>query len=120
MSGCRIRSHRDRHLGHTDRAHEWGREAIRRAEGDDTPHATAALTAAGVETIGGPDRGSRQAATSGPTLPSGTLLVLYGASGFAAMTYQVAWIRALILSMGASTYAFSAIIACFIVSGISS
>jgi spermidine synthase len=40
--------------------------------------------------------------------------VLYGLSGFAAMAYQVAWTRALILSMGASTYAFSAIVACFI------
>jgi len=44
----------------------------------------------------------------------GLLLFLYGLSGFAAMAYQVAWTRALILSMGASTYAFSAIVACFI------
>jgi spermidine synthase len=43
-----------------------------------------------------------------------TLLLLYGLSGFAAMAYQVAWTRALILSIGASTYAFSAIVACFI------
>ena len=30
------------------------------------------------------------------------------------MAYQVAWTRALILSMGSSTYAFSTIVACYI------
>ena len=57
-----------------------------------------------------------QDATLGPPVTIGPrmLLVLYGLSGFAAMAYQVAWTRALILSMGASTYAFSAIVACFI------
>lgn len=49
-----------------------------------------------------------------PSIRPGSLLWLYGLSGLAAMAYQVAWTRALILSMGASTYAFSAIVACFI------
>lgn len=49
-----------------------------------------------------------------PAIRSGVLLLLYGLSGVAAMAYQVAWTRALILAMGASTYAFSAIVACFI------
>ncbi|MEE8524064.1 MAG: fused MFS/spermidine synthase, partial [Thermoanaerobaculia bacterium] len=43
-----------------------------------------------------------------------TLLLLYGLSGFAAMAYQVAWTRALILSMGSSTYSFSTIVSCYI------
>lgn len=42
------------------------------------------------------------------------LLLLYGLSGLSAMAFQVAWTRALILSLGSSTYAFSAIVACFI------
>ncbi len=42
------------------------------------------------------------------------LLALYGFSGLSAMAFQVAWTRALILSLGSSTYAFSAIVACFI------
>jgi spermidine synthase len=50
----------------------------------------------------------------GPAIMPGALLWLYGLSGFAAMAFQVSWSRALILSMGASTYAFSAIVACFI------
>jgi spermidine synthase len=43
-----------------------------------------------------------------------SVLALFALSGFAAMVYQVAWTRALILSMGASTYAFSSIVAAFI------
>jgi spermidine synthase len=51
----------------------------------------------------------------GPVLiPRGAVLGLYALSGFAAMAYQIAWTRALILSIGSSTYAFSAIVACFI------
>ena len=42
------------------------------------------------------------------------ILLLYGLSGFAAMAYQVAWTRALILSMGSSTYSFSTIVSCYI------
>lgn len=49
-----------------------------------------------------------------PSISPALLLLLYALSGFAAMAYQVAWTRALILSMGASTYAFSAIVSCFI------
>lgn len=49
-----------------------------------------------------------------PSIRPGLLLLIYGVSGFAAMAYQVAWTRALILAIGASTYAFSAIVACFI------
>ncbi len=56
----------------------------------------------------------RLAGTYEASLAPQLLLWLYGLSGFAAMAYQVAWTRALILSLGASTYAFSAIVACFI------
>ena len=41
-------------------------------------------------------------------------LAIAGASGLAAMTYQIAWTRALIMSIGSSTYAFTCILAAFI------
>jgi spermidine synthase len=43
-----------------------------------------------------------------------TVLVVAGISGFAAMVYQIAWTRALIMSLGSSTYAFTCILAAFI------
>jgi len=48
--------------------------------------------------------------------PSLRLAVLIGfaISGFAAMVYQIAWTRALIMSVGSSTYAFTCILAAFI------
>ncbi len=49
-----------------------------------------------------------------PALGRRSILLLYGLSGFAAMAYQVAWTRALILSMGSSTYSFSTIVSCYI------
>jgi len=48
------------------------------------------------------------------SMTKGLVLSLYFFSGAAAMIYQVSWTRALILSIGASTYAFSAVVACFI------
>lgn len=42
------------------------------------------------------------------------VLILYGLSGFVAMTLQVAWSRTLILSLGSSTYAFTMIVSSFI------
>ena len=69
------------------------------------------------EAVGKKSERREEAVAAGPSpvaIGPRTLLLLYGLSGFAAMAYQVAWTRALILSMGASTYAFSAIVACFI------
>ncbi|HON66406.1 MAG TPA: fused MFS/spermidine synthase [Phycisphaerae bacterium] len=43
-----------------------------------------------------------------------TVLAVAGLSGFAAMVYQIAWTRALIMSLGSSTYAFTCILAAFI------
>ena len=63
---------------------------------------------------GADDPGQDATVGSSVAIDPRLLLALYGLSGFAAMAYQVAWTRALILSMGASTYAFSAIVACFI------
>ena len=63
---------------------------------------------------GADDFGQDSSVGSSVAIDPRLLLALYGLSGFAAMAYQVAWTRALILSMGASTYAFSAIVACFI------
>ncbi len=57
-------------------------------------------------------RGEESEALAG--LDRRLLLLLYGLSGFAAMAYQVAWTRALILSMGSSTYSFSTIVSCYI------
>lgn len=43
-----------------------------------------------------------------------TVLAVAAISGFAAMVYQIAWTRALIMSLGSSTYAFTCILAAFI------
>ena len=54
----------------------------------------------------------------GPISVSGSLrwllLVSFAASGFAAMVYQITWTRALVMSLGSSTYAFTCILAAFI------
>jgi len=42
------------------------------------------------------------------------VLVVFAISGFAAMAYQIAWTRALVLSIGSSTYSFTCILAAFI------
>ena len=44
----------------------------------------------------------------------GWILLAFGLAGVAAMTFQVGWTRALILTMGSSVYAFSAILATFL------
>lgn len=43
-----------------------------------------------------------------------TVLVVFAISGFAAMVYQIAWTRALVMSLGSSTYSFTCILAAFI------
>jgi len=57
----------------------------------------------------------RRAVEAGPP-PLGrvVLLVGFGVSGFAAMVYQVAWTRAVTLSIGSSNYAFTLIAGAFI------
>ncbi len=42
------------------------------------------------------------------------LLVGFAISGFAAMVYQITWSRALVLSLGSTTYSFTCILAAFI------
>ncbi|MGB9626490.1 MAG: fused MFS/spermidine synthase, partial [Phycisphaerae bacterium] len=42
------------------------------------------------------------------------VLAAFAVSGFAAMVYQIAWTRALIMSLGSSTYAFTCILTAFI------
>lgn len=42
------------------------------------------------------------------------VLIAFGLSGFAAMVYQIAWTRALVMCVGSSTYAFTCILAAFI------
>ncbi len=46
--------------------------------------------------------------------PVGLVIVTFGLAGFASMVYQVAWNRALSLSIGSSVYAFSAILVAFL------
>lgn len=42
------------------------------------------------------------------------VMIAFALSGFSAMVYQIAWTRALIMSIGSSTYAFTCILAGFI------
>jgi len=42
------------------------------------------------------------------------VLIAFGISGFAAMVYQIAWTRALVMCVGSSTYAFTCILSAFI------
>lgn len=53
-----------------------------------------------------------------PVPPSGTSLVpfVFALSGFAGMVYQLGWTRALVLSIGSSTYSFSIILTTFLAS----
>jgi len=44
----------------------------------------------------------------------GALLILYAVVGFSSMTYPVAWTRALLLSVGSSTYIFTSVVLCFV------
>ncbi len=59
------------------------------------------------------------AAREKPDLPStawrSSLLVMYGLSGAAALVYEVGWTRALALVIGSTTYAFSLMLAAFII-----
>jgi len=56
---------------------------------------------------------ARAPAAHGP-LVRRAVLAGFAVSGFAAMVYQIAWTRALILSVGSSTYSFTCILAAFI------
>jgi spermidine synthase len=47
-------------------------------------------------------------------LPHWLLLLGFGVSGFAAMSYQVGWTRIVTLSVGSATYAFTLIVGAFI------
>jgi len=59
-----------------------------------------------------PKRAAPAVALTAPLRRAVFALILV--SGFTAMVYQVAWTRALVLSIGSSTYAFSLILAAFI------
>ncbi len=65
-------------------------------------------------TAGARDRARpRELAPQGPAV-RWAVLAGFAVSGFAAMVYQIAWTRALILSVGSSTYSFTCILAAFI------
>ncbi len=56
---------------------------------------------------------SPEAAVPPPAL-RWAVLIGFAVSGFAAMVYQIAWTRTLIMSIGSSTYSFTCILAAFI------
>jgi spermidine synthase len=63
--------------------------------------------------------GRRKPVTARATAPLGSaarrvLVVGFAVSGLTAMMYQIAWTRALIMSLGSSTYSFTCILAAFI------
>ena len=57
---------------------------------------------------------SPAAALAPADLPARLVLVALGVSGAVSMIYEVAWTRALVLIIGASTYAFSAMLVVFL------
>ncbi len=60
-------------------------------------------------------RGGRETAPSNLTPAARRwLLLAFAVSGFSAMVYQITWTRALIMSIGSSTYSFTCILAAFI------
>lgn len=62
-------------------------------------------------------KSKHQAEAEPLTIPSNVrraVLIGFAISGFAAMVYQIAWTRALIMSLGSSTYSFTCILAAFI------
>lgn len=69
---------------------------------------------------GPPGASSEEEAASTPVaaddspLPTPLLLLAVAVSGFAAMTYQVAWTRVITLSIGSVTYSFPLIVGAFI------
>ncbi len=74
-----------------------------------------------VEPVPPPAAKPRKSSTLQPAAPPATtndvrqtVLVVAGLSGFAAMVYQIAWTRSLVMSLGSSTYAFTCILAAFI------
>ncbi|MCU0609960.1 MAG: fused MFS/spermidine synthase, partial [Chitinispirillaceae bacterium] len=56
--------------------------------------------------------GIRQESSGGKFLP--VLLVLYAISGFCSLGYEVLWTRALVFNLGNNTYAFSVMLATFL------
>jgi len=52
--------------------------------------------------------------TAPPPAVRRAVLVGFAVSGFAAMVYQITWTRALVMSLGSSTYSFTCILAAFI------
>jgi spermidine synthase len=77
------------------------------------PAATFAEDAEEPKPKGAPGKRAR-ATESGPPLGRLVLLLGFGLSGFAAMVYQVAWTRAVALSIGSSNYGFTLIAGAFI------
>lgn len=60
------------------------------------------------------DEAPREEAVDDDRTVRQAVLLSYGLSGFAAMIYQIMWTRALVLSLGSSTYSFTCILSAFI------
>lgn len=88
--------------------------------GDSAQAGSAAPTASGATpdglVVGAPESPTLRPVSAEPkaSIPIPLLLLGFGLSGFAAMAYQVAWTRAITLSIGSATYAFTLIVGAFI------
>ncbi len=72
------------------------------------------LIAAGALLLGKGASGQAPSAPSAPVPAAPTALVVAAVSGSAAMIYEVAWTRALVLAMGSTVYSFTIILSAFI------
>jgi len=61
-----------------------------------------------------PGTSDREAGVADGSGPRITVIIGFGAAGFAALLTQLAWIRALVLTVGGSVYAFTIALACFL------
>lgn len=59
-------------------------------------------------------QGQRAARSEHGPPPVATVFLIFGLSGLAAMTYQIAWTRVIALIIDSTTYSFTAIVTCFI------
>ncbi|MFC1712568.1 fused MFS/spermidine synthase [Candidatus Poribacteria bacterium] len=61
-----------------------------------------------------PDQETSSAVSPASTMTLTVLMIGFGVSGFAALTYEVAWTRILLMIIGSSVYAFSIMLATFL------
>jgi len=80
----------------------------------EAPEAPSPVTSPVTSPVASGPIASRTAPDPRRGIPIPVLLFGFGLSGFAAMAYQIAWTRAITLSTGSATYAFTLIVGAFI------